>query len=93
MVQNKSKRYEKILRNPTTVKMLALQIKKFVKLGELPDVDPHVGGVRGRGLVTPSYSIFLVMFDTVFYAQCTYIKHILYVCSLLTTICSELLFV
>ncbi|MCM8900653.1 TIGR04540 family protein [Caldicoprobacter algeriensis] len=28
MVQNKSKRYEKILRNPTTVKMLALQIKQ-----------------------------------------------------------------
>ncbi|MCM8900190.1 TIGR04540 family protein [Caldicoprobacter algeriensis] len=28
MVQNKSKRYEKILRNPTTIKMLALQIKQ-----------------------------------------------------------------
>jgi len=28
MVQNKFKRYEKILKNPTTVKMLALQIKQ-----------------------------------------------------------------
>jgi len=28
MVQNGSKRYEKILRNPTTVKMLTLQIKQ-----------------------------------------------------------------